>query len=55
MKEGIAVVVIMVLLAVAVPALLPDYDKYVAGGYRESVDCVGPAPYCWFVQWEYKE
>lgn len=36
--------------------LMPDYEKYVAGEYKESVECDGPKPYCFFVQFgNYKE
>ena len=45
----------IVALLVAGVGMIPDYDKYKAGGYKESVNCEGNKVVCWWVKLEYKE
>lgn len=52
---GIMVAIIFS-VCVAFKILMPDYEKYKAGEYREHVECQGSKPYCWWVKLgNYKE
>lgn len=42
-------------LATIVPKMLPSYEKYKAGEYRESVPCEESKPVCFFKQMEYTD
>lgn len=49
----VVVGIITFAIVAIVPKILPNYEKYKAGEYRQSVPCEQSKPVCFFKQMEY--